>query len=807
MSGKKRKSRSSVRAVSERQGDLEAAGSAAAVTAAAAAAPAQAAAAAAETRPQEPPREGQQRLPLASLRSQTEPPSRQEERPSALLASLHLESPSREDGKRPLAGTLLHRAVTEAAPRSPTAGMGWRHRFGGPSLGPVLVQNVAAGAPHVDMIPALQLEPVAEPPSLDGSKVRGPPEFRRIQITGRHYVTRELVQVREMLSRALQLRDEYLYKPPKPSLAECANANADPVYEPPTFDPGKAPTTGHVFRMVDGVVHVWADAKQEDVLFRVRSFPQFTVDLEAMMQIISHGPTKSYAYSRLKIMEARFRLHLLLNEQTELAHQRAVPHRDFYNIRKIDNHVHHSACMNQKHLLRFIKTKLREHGDDVVAVDEHTKRQMTLRDVFESLKLTPYDLSVDSLDMSAADSFQRFDKFNLKYNPVGKSILREIFLKVSNHIRGRYLAEITQEVFQDLEANKYQLAEYRLSIYGKERSEWSRLGEWVVDNKMWSKNVRWMIQIPRLYSVYKQNGLIANFQEMLDNIFLPLFEVTVNPAADPKLHTFLCAVVGFDSVDDESLREAPPQGGLPPPEQWTRAENPPYSMMSYYIYANLYVLNHLRASKGFSTFAYRPHAGEAGELDHVATTFLLAQSINHGLVLWHSPSLQYLYYLAQVGISMSPLSNNLLFVEYEKNPFPRYFARGLNVALSTDDPLMIHVTKEPLMEEFSVASQVWKLSSVDLSEIARNSVMQSGFEAKFKAHWVSQYFYADDVTANDIRATNLPDIRFCFRLEMLREEHELLREQLVIDPPRSLSCESAPDRDKTKPERAPVSKS
>jgi len=36
-----------------------------------------------------------------------------------------------------------------------------------------------------------------------------------------------------------------------------------------------------------------------------------------------------------------------------------VPHRDFYNVRKIDNHVHHSACMNQKHLLRFIKYKLK----------------------------------------------------------------------------------------------------------------------------------------------------------------------------------------------------------------------------------------------------------------------------------------------------------------------------------------------------------------------------------------------------------------------------------------------------------------
>jgi hypothetical protein len=39
--------------------------------------------------------------------------------------------------------------------------------------------------------------------------------------------------------------------------------------------------------------------------------------------------------------------------------------------------------------------------------------------------------------------------------------------------------------------------------------------------------------------------------------------------------------------------------------------------------------------------------------------------------------------------------------------FVRYFSMGLNVSLSTDDPLQLHFTKEPLMEEYSVAAQVW----------------------------------------------------------------------------------------------------
>ena len=40
---------------------------------------------------------------------------------------------------------------------------------------------------------------------------------------------------------------------------------------------------------------------------------------------------------------------------------------------------------------------------------------------------------------------------------------------------------------------------------------------------------------------------------------------------------------------------------------------------------------------------------------------------------------------------MSPLSNNHLFVDYFQNPFPDFFACGLNVSLSTDDPLQVRI--------------------------------------------------------------------------------------------------------------------
>merc|ERR1712048_879419 len=119
---------------------------------------------------------------------------------------------------------------------------------------------------------------------------------------------------------------------------------------------------------------------------------------------------------------------------------------------------------------------------------------------------------------------------------------------------------------------------------------------------------------------------------------------------------------------------------------------------------------------------------------------------------------------------MSPCSNNHLFLSYQKTPFHEFFMRGLNVSLSTDDPLMFHQTKEPLMEEYSLAKQFFKLSSVDLCELARNSVLQSGFSDEPKTHWIG----SPDPKVNDILKTNVPNIRIRHRQHCHDEEMRLV---------------------------------
>ncbi|KAL3432526.1 hypothetical protein BDV09DRAFT_125568 [Aspergillus tetrazonus] len=512
---------------------------------------------------------------------------------------------------------------------------------------------------------------------------------------------------------------------------------------------------------------------REEPVVKIPSLREFYMDLDAVIDVSTDGPAKSFSFKRLSYLEGKFQLYSLLNEYQEIADSKKVPHRDFYNVRKVDTHVHHSACMNQKHLLRFIKSKMKKSPDEVVLFRDG--KHLTLREVFESINLTAYDLSIDTLDMHAhTDSFHRFDKFNLKYNPVGESRLREIFLKTDNYIKGRYLAEITKEVISDLESSKYQMVEWRISIYGRSLQEWDKLAAWVVDNKLFSPNIRWLIQIPRLYDVYKSSGMMENFEQVITNVFQPLFEVTKDPNSHPKLHIFLQRVVGFDSVDDESKAERRLYRKYPIPKEWNTKQNPPYTYWIYFMFANMASLNFWRQQRGFNTFVLRPHCGEAGDPDHLAVGFLCCHSISHGILLRKVPLLQYLFYLDQIGIAMSPLSNNALFLTYDKNPCAHFFKRGLNVSLSTDDPLQFAFTKEPLIEEYSVAAQIYKFSAVDMCELAKHSVEQSGFELSLKERWLGSNCSLAGVAGNNVAKSNVPDIREAFRHETLIGELALI---------------------------------
>lgn len=197
------------------------------------------------------------------------------------------------------------------------------------------------------------------------------------------------------LKKALALREKYLtLHPPAPQDEispdmESALANMSPktperksVIHPDDYR-RRPQQPYHIFdiplpdaiaathaNMIDGIMivtnEVNADSSNTTGICPVHSYNEFVRDYQDLRSIIYSGTVTSHSYQRIELLNARFNLHKLLNDARESDATKSVPHRDFYNVRKVDTHVHHSACMNQKHLLRYIKHKLRHQPDDKV---------------------------------------------------------------------------------------------------------------------------------------------------------------------------------------------------------------------------------------------------------------------------------------------------------------------------------------------------------------------------------------------------------------------------------------------------------
>ena len=319
-----------------------------------------------------------------------------------------------------------------------------------------------------------------------------------------------------------------------------------------------------------------------------------------------------------------------------------------------------------------------------------------------------------------------------------------------------------------------------------------------------------MVQVPRIYRIFRKIEKVKSLQDILNNFFEPLFAATLEPEKHPELARLLTEISGFDSVDDESIHESQDFEYDVKPSDWTSLDSPSYvikcithsyitpntntstqqisnryAYQLYYFYANTVVLNRLRESRGMNTFELRPHCGEAGNVLHLAVSYLLSQGVNHGIRLGDQPALQYLYYIDQIGIAVSPISNNFLFLRFADSPFFKFFKRGLNVSLSTDDPLLFHMSDDPLLEEYAVARQVWNLSVPDVCEICRNSVIQSGYPDRVKAEWLGRLYHEHmsinlNISPKDmIRSyypsrTNVPMIRAHYRCEQLQNEVDFL---------------------------------
>ncbi|KPI90089.1 AMP deaminase putative adenosine monophosphate deaminase-like protein [Leptomonas seymouri] len=488
---------------------------------------------------------------------------------------------------------------------------------------------------------------------------------------------------------------------------------------------------------------------------------EFIRDMSTMRQVANSVALQRLATHRLNLLEQKFLLHLSMNVSNEAGkkEEKEWNNRDFFTAYKVDTNVHTDAGSNARTLLEFFVDKALNHAEDVVFERNH--HPVTLKELLREYEIDVHHITVDELH------------HHLSTHPD----LRGIFLSPFNFMQGRYFAELTKRTLDIYEEDAYSFAENRLTITGESEQEWYDLAHWFDCYGMASSRSRWMVCLPWQYRRLRRRGALKNFGEFLDHVFRPLWEVSLHPAKNTKFHYLLAQISGFDCIADESKIDLPLTDVSP--HDWTSDLNPPYSYYMYYMWANITSLNEFRASRGLSTFTLRPQCGERGGMDHLVTGFCLANSINHGVTLARHPVLEYMWYIAQVGVAMSPLSNTAGASAYLENPFPVFFHRGLNVSLATNQPLYFHFTREPLVEEYSIAAKLWKFELNDLSEIARNSVLQSGFPASWKENALGPHYQLRSTLGNDVRRSRVSDIRVAYRYEVYHTELNFLDEQLA----------------------------
>lgn len=480
----------------------------------------------------------------------------------------------------------------------------------------------------------------------------------------------------------------------------------------------------------------------------------FSAALDKVIRLMNDRKAADFCSSRLKVLEARFSLYKLENLQNEAAEVKEYDI-DLTGIPKVDAHLHASAIITAPQLSSYMHTV---YGEDKDRVYGNTTVGAAMRAAgFDERRITGSTLS-------------DFGAMATNYSPIHNKKMRDLYLSTTE-LEGEYFFNIVRDCAATARVTNGFL-EPRFSIYGKCPSEWEALARWI---KRWKVDdvpgLLIAVQFPRVYRVWKKRGLVQSFAEMLHNFWQPLFDAARCPQEHEDVASLLLHLRLIDTVDDESKEDEADISNLPEPDQWTGSEEPPYSYYIYHMHANLSRLNGLRAAwpkkRRISDFGFpsppielRPHCGEAGPSHHLATAFLFCHGISHGINLENSPVLQYLFYLAQVCIAMSPLSNSTLLKEYRDNPFAAFFRRGLRVSLATDDPMMFHVTHAPLLEEYVTARNAFELDEVDLSEVGRNSC--------FTAFSVEERSALHDF--DNPRRTNIPPRRLAFRTQALEAE-------------------------------------
>lgn len=587
----------------------------------------------------------------------------------------------------------------------------------------------------------------------------------------------------------------------------------------------------------------------------IPTFQEFRNDFLFVAQTAQCSPLSEISQRRVQYLLEKFELFQHLNSKSEILENKRVPLRDFYNSRKVDRDFLLSGCATQRQLSEFIWEKLNLEPHRIVhqtADGKNVSLSQVFEEGCSSDDSMAIGLKV--IDDEFLEWYKNDYLITLKLVPgkdlertlTGKQLrfylLTKTFLEFDNYLEGEYLAEIfIKYCVHTLEKSKYQLAQISVDFKfydHEEDSWWIRFSRWIAKWRLVSHNIRWNVRIPRAYTKLFKLGRVQNYQEFIDLIFQPLFakENRSNIELNFFLMNVCCVDLVVSSTDDYLWQEFTDISTSP--QDWVaKGDNPTISHYMYYIYANLARLNTSRQDDALNTICLRNYCStlsnrtsQAGadqnftdQFELLICNFLLSDAgLLQAEYMWDSsPLITYLFYLCQIPVVVAPLSSVALFSSqyvhretsgflgdpskqasrditegeehtYRTSPFMDMFKMGMNVSLSSKSVLFnSSYTMEPLIEEYSVAASIYLLNAADLCEFSRTSVLCSGFEGFYKAHWIgvglkkTPYLkcnmgYVDewyDKEPDTSARHNVPLIRRLYRKDTLDQEWHFIREQ------------------------------
>lgn len=569
---------------------------------------------------------------------------------------------------------------------------------------------------------------------------------------------------------------------------------------------------GHYEKMFSKAIVIdKSEDSYDQLVSAIPKITQFSQDFRIVLKLLESGELRPVSTKRIEYLLNKFDLFQHLEGRSEILENKRVPHRDFYNTRKVDQNLLLSGCVSKRQLNEFIWDKLNLEPDRIVYMDDRGS-DYSLRDIFSHGEGARSNEEASIGLKAVDDGFLEWYKvvylpgFHLNNRNSKNDTIRhkmyymiaKTFLEFDNFIDGQYLAEILiKYVIHNMEKSKYQMAQLSVDFQFID-NWWPNFSRWVTKWKLISYNIRWNVRLSRSYTKLFQSGQVKNFQDYLDLVFRPL--LSSDSICDINLQFFLSTLCCFDVVvdnEDDYIWQSFSNPETTTPCEWTaNGDNPPVAYYLYYIYEYLRVLNHQRMSRSQNSIILRSYCcaltnrvsqfvdgvNITEQLESLVCNLLLCQGglLQAEPLWWSSPVILYAYYLFQIPVIVSPLSSVSPYQEltrnlitnsseamsrdvtvqstrtYALNPFMSMHRMGLKVSLSCNSVLFnSSYTMEPIIEEYSVAASIYLLNSADLCELVRNSVISSGYEGWYKSHWLGvglqhSPFFAEIIACTDV---------------------------------------------------------